>query len=364
MTQTKKPAYSADNNRIAEKQPAVRETFLDFLRIAAACAVVLLHTVTGITDITDMTLYPKQLRACWALRDLTTWCVPVFLMISGYLFLRPGKRIPMKVMLTKYCRRIALALLVFGIPYAGLELLWNGQALSANIVWESIVQVLSGQSWAHLWYLYLILVLYFVTPVLQWILVKVPFGVICLFTAALFLGCSILPAAALADGWIRTYEGAGEGIYLFYYLAGGLFARIKRPDGRQADFWGAVLAALAVALAGADVWLRLNGSTLQLAYHDPLTVELALVIFDAAFLKMRGKGAVNIDCLRRLSELSFAVYLIHPVFLNLLYKVWGWNPLEHALFPALGVTFAGVLLLSFGAAVLLRRVPLLKKYVL
>ena len=90
-----------------------REVFPDILRTAATCAVVLLHTVTGVMDHTDMLEYPVQSRIFQALLDLSCWCVPVFVMISGYFFLDPKRELTFRLMLTKYCRRIALALLLF-----------------------------------------------------------------------------------------------------------------------------------------------------------------------------------------------------------------------------------------------------------
>ena len=99
-----------------------RHHFLDVLRVAATCAVVMLHTITGIMDNTDMTPFPFEHSFFLAIKDLTSWCVPIFLMISGYLFLDPDRELTFGKMVTKYCRRVALALLLFGVPYAWLEL--------------------------------------------------------------------------------------------------------------------------------------------------------------------------------------------------------------------------------------------------
>ena len=72
-----------------------REVFLDGLRVAATCAVVMLHTITGAMDITNMSEYPLEWKVFLAGLDLLCWCVPVFLMISGYLFLNPAREIGM-----------------------------------------------------------------------------------------------------------------------------------------------------------------------------------------------------------------------------------------------------------------------------
>ena len=70
-----------------EKSIRSRKVFMDILRVVATCAVVLLHTVTGIKDTTDMNQYPAEFRVFLAVMDMVTWSVPIFIMISGYLFL-------------------------------------------------------------------------------------------------------------------------------------------------------------------------------------------------------------------------------------------------------------------------------------
>ena len=79
-----------------------RTVFLDKLRVAATCAVVLLHTVTGVMDHTGMGAYPLEKKVFLVILDLVCWCVPVFLLISGYLFLNPDRELGMRKMLLKY----------------------------------------------------------------------------------------------------------------------------------------------------------------------------------------------------------------------------------------------------------------------
>ena len=100
--------------------------------------------------------------------------MPVFLVISGYLFLNPCREMGLGRMLTKYCRRIVLALILFGVPYGCLELLAAEGRFRPGMPGEAFVKVLRGQSWSHMWYLYLILLLYAVTPLLKRVLKAVP----------------------------------------------------------------------------------------------------------------------------------------------------------------------------------------------
>ena len=79
-----------------------RKHLLDILRVIATGAVIMLHTITGIKDTTDMNLYPVEFRVFLAIMDLITWSVPVFIMISGYLFLNPAREFTFRQMVVKY----------------------------------------------------------------------------------------------------------------------------------------------------------------------------------------------------------------------------------------------------------------------
>lgn len=207
-----------------------REYFLDRLRVAATCAVVLLHTVTGVMDTTDMSLYPLEKTVFLVLMDLITWCVPLFVLISGYLFLNPGREITFWKMISKYCRRILLALLLFGIPYACMEQMLMQRCFRFEMIWVAFLMVCRGETWSHMWYLYLILVLYLVTPALRWMLSRLPKSAIYALLAFLAFGSSILPFLKKLFGWEWMPVLPDGGIYFFYYICGYLFVSDTRKN--------------------------------------------------------------------------------------------------------------------------------------
>ena len=54
-----------------------RKQFLDVLRVLATCAVVLMHVLTGATDVTDASIVPEYRSLLLSVMDLVTWCVPI-----------------------------------------------------------------------------------------------------------------------------------------------------------------------------------------------------------------------------------------------------------------------------------------------
>lgn len=341
-----------------------REYFLDILRVAATCAVVLLHTVTGVMDATDMSVFPTEKKVFLVLLDLITWCVPLFVLISGYLFLNPAREIPFRKMIFKYCRRILLALLLFGIPYACMELVMTEHTFRIGMLGEAFWMVCKGESWSHMWYLYMILLLYFLTPALKWILARVPKTVVYVILAGLLLGSSILPfLKKLLDLEMLPVLPDG-GIYFFYYICGYLFACGKGTPKACARSRRVVLGSI-LLIFGGMICSRLVGDySVQMAYNYPFTVVISLLLMWLARSAEPSFAGKKMQWFRTMGERSFAVYLIHPVFLNLLYKGMHVSLLDFPIGISLPFVFLAVLLLAWGTAWVLYRIPLLKKYVL
>lgn len=350
--------------RMAETaQASNRKLFLDQLRVLATCAVVLVHTVTAIKDTTDMTQFPVAFRVFLAVMDLTTWCVPVFVMISGYLFLNPEREFTWRRMLGKYCCRILLALFLFGVPYACLELVATERILSLSMAGRAFLMVLQGKGWAHMWYLYLVLFLYLITLPLKRILKRIPRWSVYGATAVLFVGSSLLfyGNKVLQRDVFPVLPDIC--IYIFYYLWGYLFVSWDQKKRRNVvPAW--VLGILAAVLAVGMVLNRaLASEQIQMAYDYPYTVALSLLLFAWAG---RWKCGAGLPCRfwGSAGKLSFAIYLIHPLYINITYKFLGLTPLDYPLWMSLPVFWLVVLALSASTAWLLHRIPLLDKYVL
>lgn len=340
-----------------------RRVCLDWLRIFATAAVVLMHVISGVLNGGfDFTGYERRVKAFRALVDATSWSVPVFLLISGYLFLNPKRWVSWRAAFCKYCRRILLALVLFGVPFAFLEFYARVRHFEGWMLWQSVVSVATGNSWAHLWYLYLILVLYAATPLLKTLLGMVPKAVTYAFMAILVLGVSVVPFVMALGGAPKIWRLPSEGIYLFYYLCGYVFAIRKKQRGKKECLF-CVVAFLIVI--GSEMVLRfVDGYGIDMAYGYPLTVLAALLLFNASLcldeIREREQPAIA----AWLCPLCFGIYLIHPVFLNLFYKFLHVSLMDFRFFVGVPLFF----LIAFaGSAVgtwILRMIPPMRKYVL
>lgn len=373
-----------------------RKQFLDVLRVLATCAVVLMHVLTGATDVTDASIVPEYRSLLLSVMDLVTWCVPIFLMISGYLFLNPERTLTYPVMIKKYCRRIALAILLFGVPYAASELVVAERTFRIRMIPEALKMTLMGHTWSHMWYLYLILFLYLITPLLKKVLRVLPVWGVVAMMAVIFLGSSVAPflnkvldvnsIPVLPDG----------GVYFLYYLCGYLFAVrevcVDKAESsgtsgkgmetgdttepvrgkRIGNVW---LMAAAVLMMGMILSRTLAGFSIQMAYNYPFTVLLAVLLFAAGW-----NGSIQKHRIpwQEAGALSFAVYLVHPVYVNLLYKFVKITPFtvleqcgvqsvaagQAVLILLLAAFCLVVLALATATAWVLRKIPVLRKFVL
>lgn len=350
-----------------------RKQFLDVLRVLATCAVVLMHVLTGATDVTDASIVPEYRSLLLSVMDLVTWCVPIFLLISGYLFLNPERTLTYPVMIKKYCRRIALAILLFGVPYAASELVVAERTFRIRMIPEALKMTLMGHTWSHMWYLYLILFLYLITPLLKKVLRVLPVWGVGTVMAVIFLGSSVAPflnkvldvnsIPVLPDG----------GVYFLYYLCGYFFAVREVCVDKGRNVW--LTAAVAVLALGMILSRTLAGFSIQMAYNYPFTVLLAVLLFAAGW-----NGSIKKHRIpwQEAGALSFAVYLVHPVYVNLLYKFVKITPFtvleqcgvqsvaagQTVLILLLAAFCLVVLALATATAWVLRKIPVLRKFVL
>ena len=134
-----------------------RVLYLDCLRILSIAAMMLLHI--SAQNWSRLDLHDPAWMLFDILNGATRWCVPVFLMISGALFLNPLRPISTKKLLLHNVLRVVAAFLFWACVY-GFWDFWNGKPAK-----EAFLSIFSGHY--HMWFLFLIVGLYFVLPLLR-----------------------------------------------------------------------------------------------------------------------------------------------------------------------------------------------------
>lgn len=352
-----------------ETQQKERQVFLDVLRVLATIAVVMMHTVSGcLNGGYDFAGWERRVKAFRALIDATSWSVPIFLIISGYLFLNPERQITWKDAIFKYCRRILFVLVLFGYSYALLELIGIVRGFEPWMITWAAWNTLRGRSWSHMWYCYLILILYAVTPLIKWFLAKVPRAVLYVIFGVLALGVSVIPYLGVMLGFATIFRIPVQGIYVFYYLIGYLWAVRKKEAKAGEGTWCLAGFCLIVLLEMASRFI--TGYDLDMAYGYPFTLIASLLLFNAGWA-LRGSVRQSAEqpkwylrAVTFLSPLCFGIYLIHPVFLNLFYKFLKISIMDFRFYVGVPLFFLIAFVGATIATWILRKISVLKKYVL
>ena len=142
---------------------AKRDLSLDILRIIATFAVILLH-VAAQKDYFETTYPTNEWIPRLFYNSFVRWCVPIFVMISGALFLNPLKNITIRRLFGKNVLRIVCAYIVWTVAYALYTILQDDKDISLLPLFS-----IEGYGSFHLWFLKMILGLYVAVPILRYV---------------------------------------------------------------------------------------------------------------------------------------------------------------------------------------------------
>ena len=347
-----------------KKKAPEREYWLYFLT-ASACVTVVWGHVAAQVFLNAST--PFQ----WWVGNITDsaarWCVTLFIMVSGYLLLNPSKEYTIMEFYKKRASRIIIPFVFWALFFAVVNTLrhvFNGDPVSFS---SFIKPVLNGHPNYHLWYLYMLVGLYVLTPFLRAGLKKIPPRWLPGICAALF----IIPAAVNTYSWfalkadfISDYPFIVWPLYLLgYYLAGYLIGKKAKIETKTITLVTAFLASTAVTAFGCYILKENISDFAGIYFYSPAALN---VVFTTLVFFMLGKKlAANIrnnKILETGNAVSFGIYLIHPFWIFTLdYFGFGATKMN----PIIGIIIVGlaVFILSLATTLLIQKIPHLRKVV-
>ena len=134
--------------------------YFDVLRVIAILAVIMLHVAAAHFSDTDVFSFAWEMSNMWD--GLVRWGVPVFVMISGALFLDPAREISFHKLYSKNIFHIISVLLFWSVGYALIGFVTGS---SQGNIEKLIAHTVLGHF--HLWFLYMLLGLYIIVPLLR-----------------------------------------------------------------------------------------------------------------------------------------------------------------------------------------------------
>lgn len=347
-----------------------RQWSLDVIRVVAVVGVVAIHVFA------EMVANPaiRGSLGWWGAVVVDIgfiWVVPVFVMISGALVLDPRhysagpgkfyrKRLP----------RLGWALVFWSVFYiVVIRTLLSGVPLTTAGVADAL---LGGKPYTHLYFLWLIIGLYALAPVLAAFLrdggqrrALIFAGTVLAVTVVTGVSASVLsgmgqprPLTLLAlTQWVP---------YVGYFLAGWALRSVRLTGARLLITTVLTAGALAAVILqyGARSALPILDAFAPVSYYGPVVAIAALGVFVCGnSLLANPVPAPRVQrLLRELSDSAFGVFLAHFAIMVALRAL---DPFARAGGSLLlsAAEWGIVVVLSFAAVFVLRRVPLLRRVV-
>ena len=342
-----------------------RNHSLDVIRIAAVLAVVMIHCCAPF--VTNYEPHMAEFVFGNVFDSMARMGVPLFLMLSGALFLDERREITLKGIVTKNVKNLAILTILwaaaYSLVYNVLVLSMKGSSVHTEVVIDGI---LNGHG--HMWYLYMTMGIYVITPFLRKIVrrenrelvlsfILISFAVQFLLPTVGQL-CPENPGIAFLLTWIDKFHLDFFDGYITYYLLGWYIVHVGITEKHQKTivyFTG--LAALAFIICYAqftgdhEAVYEYIGAPVFL-----YSVSIFLLLNDIKF--NFNERAANITA--ELSKLSFGVYIIHVLVLDTFNKILPYS--GHCAF-SLPVRFVTVSGCSFLCIYVMSKIPFIKKLI-
>jgi surface polysaccharide O-acyltransferase-like enzyme len=294
-------------------------------------------------------------------------------MLSGSLLLQPCKLDePIRVFLKKRLSRIGLAFAFWTVVY----LVWGFFVSQQPVTWENIggatlFGVFSG-SYFHFWFLYLIIGLYLVTPILRAIIRNGQWNVLRYLILLWFLAVAIVPIIQLA-GIYTLYNLVFLIIGWIGYFALGAY--LLQVHVRRIFLYGLVALSFVWTIFG--VWLMnypLAFMGKNSFFFDYLTANVILgsIALFMLLIKIRppdwpGKTRPTLSkVIKAIGQNTLPIFLLHVIILESLQRgFFGFTLSAVTLNPVVEIPLVTVvtLFISVGLILLMRKVPVLRKLI-
>lgn len=353
----------------ARKQTG-RVWYLDMLRILAILTVVLRHEIP-LMRLSDVPIQSAPWRMMNVLSALCVWDVPAMFMVSGALMLSEDRPVEIGRLYRRNIARLMVSFCFWSAVYALAFCIIQDKGK-----WTFLNQFLRGHY--HMWFLFSIIALYMLTPLLRSITASrkateylLLLGLLTVLIPSRLLAFASLfeiPHADVLQSLRSAYQGLTPygGLSSVFYFVLGHYLHVTAWEKRGAWIPAVAGTAALVATVCLADWQsgRMGEPSSHFYANESLGVMVMAVsmflLFKRAFGRM-APGERARTWILRLSSCSFGIYLIHPLLIERMNVDY---PLAAPAMAAciLGLT-AAVYALSFLLTAGIRRIPILKKMI-
>ena len=293
-----------------------RILWIDRLRVFAAFTVVWLHVSAQ-----DVVSNPSPLAVNWWIANIADagarWCVPIFIMISGTLLLPNASQRNIANYYFIRLSRLLFPLIFWTIFYISFESFQQGKIDFINI----FKNLLLGDPYFHLWFLYMILGLYIIAPFIAVFVTNAKQNTL---LAAIFIGFLF----ASCHTTINILRSQQSDIFMDwipfvpYFIAGYTFnnsPKIFLQLTQKQIKIAVLISGSAIAIFTGFLLPLLSNKSWELMYNylNPFVIIMTLGIF--TIFQTKKYSTTNLDnIITLIAPFMLGVYLIHPLWIEIL----------------------------------------------
>ncbi len=335
-----------------------RLLYLDWLRILAAIAVVVIHISAGVVTDSSQTYHSPWMAGNFY-ESLSRWSVPMFVMISGALMLSSRKERPNTVFLRKKLAKILVPLLVWSVIYYANEVRKGAYDFSVS---DFLERLASDDIMYHLWFLYMIAGLYLITPLLKILVRHAKRSDIEYFLLLWLISSVGLHWMTYMVGYRIEIELYFVSHYVGYYMLGYyLFTYDLKPVIRKVIYAGGIAGWLLTFFLTYKGSVSSNEPLEYFWYdeHSPNVFLITLALF--VLFQTTRIGQVRLPWVGKvISEASFGIYLIHVLVMQTLHEQFDF--VWFNLHPVIGIPYKVMLVVALSTILvfIIKKIPVVR----
>jgi surface polysaccharide O-acyltransferase-like enzyme len=294
--------------------------------------------------------------------------VPLFLMLTGALLLQPEKTDTLREFFKKRWARIGLPSLFWFAAYFVWDFLVQGIPFTGS----AIVQGLLNGPYTQMWYLYVLVGLYLLTPIIRIFIAHADQTLVKYFVILWVLGVAIIPFFTLFTIFQLNSNVFALTGYIGFFVLGTYLStvEIRRSTLSMLILLGVASTAvstfvLTAAVGGAEMYFfqQYFSPTIILA---SVTVFLLLLMVKPPTVQKETRPSVIHKLIKVISENTLGIFFIHVMIIESIQNgYFGFAINRTILNPVIEVPLltAIVLFVSLGIILLLKKIPYLNKLI-
>jgi surface polysaccharide O-acyltransferase-like enzyme len=347
---------------------------VDLVRTIAIILVILLHAAIESTPNIDI-MSPQGVQLWWTSNvysSIARPAVPLFVILTGALLLQPNKvNEPLRVFFKKRVSRIGVPLIFWGIAYFAWRFFVNGEVLTTS----SVVQGVLEGPYFHFWFMYLLLGLYLLTPLIRIIVTYADWRIIRYFLLVWFVGTAIIPLLTLyaqlspETVWFKQTVFILSGM-IGYFVLGAYVTKFRL---RSSILYLLLIVSLLWTIVGTYILVGTMGEAYSQFFYDASSFNV-IIASAALFLLLASipSQAVEIklpkanSLLKVISKNTLSIYFFHIMVLEALQQGYlGFKISVTTMNPIIEIPLITVVTLPICLAVIvpLKRIPYVKRII-